>query len=71
MKELDHKKIALLAAKRAIDETTISSGISKKDRTLIFEELNNISEGLSDMDINNPDSWLPLSLYDIGTQFNK
>ena len=71
MKELDHKKIALLAAKRAIDEISISSGVSKNDRLLIFEALNNISVGLSNMDINNPDSWFPLSLYDIGTQFNK
>lgn len=71
MKELDHKKIALLAAKRAIDEITISTGVSKKDRLLVFEALNKISLGLSDMDINNPDSWFPLSLYDIGTQFNE
>lgn len=70
MKEIDHKKIALLAAKRAIDEVSISTSMSNQDREIIFEELRKIGKSLSSLNINNSDNWIPLDLYDIGTQFN-
>lgn len=71
MSDLDHKKIALLAAKRAINEISISSSISHQDRKIIFDELYNIGNEISVIDIEERNNWLPLGLYDIGTQFNK
>lgn len=70
MSDIDHKKIAFLAAKRAISEISISSSISDQDREIIFNELDKISKGLNGLNIKNSDNWLPLGLYDIGTQFN-
>ena len=70
MKDIDHKKIALLAAKRAISELSISKRIPNQDRDIIFEELREISKRLSSLNINNSDNWTPLNLCDIGTQFS-
>lgn len=39
-------------------------------KAFIFNELDKISRGLNELNIKNSDNWLPLGLYDIGTQFN-
>ena len=69
MKELDHKKIALLAAKRAIGEIRICRSLSDEDMKIIWQELHKIGESITDIDIKNEDNWLPFGNYVIGTKW--
>ena len=65
---IDHKKVARLAAKRAIDDINISMSISAEDRHLIFKELTGISEDISELDVYLDSNWYPFKYYDIGVR---
>lgn len=68
---IDHRRIAELAAKKAISEISMSTVILAHDRELIWKELNIIANEITTMDVYNNDcNWLPLRRYLIGTQLN-
>lgn len=69
MSDIDHKKIALLAAKRAISEISICRSISDEDMKLIFQELHKIADSITDLDVKDKDNWKPFHNYVIGTKW--
>lgn len=70
MKVEDHKKIALMAAKRAISEIRICRSISDEDMKIIWQELHKISDSITAIDVKDENNWLPFKNYVIGTKWD-